>query len=390
MCALIIDEYREIQQAARKFTQNVLEPFVSEIESTGTIPPELIKQMAKHGYLGMRLDERFGGAGLSIFPYCLVLEEFSRSHRIFTLIASGTSGLTPTAIALRGTPQQQQKYLPGMVRGELSAAFALTEPEAGSDAAGMKTRASKIDGGWVINGSKHYISGGHTADFLMVMAVTDPDRGSRGGISAFLVDKGAPGFSVTRVDKTIASDVIQLATLSFEKCEVPDSALIGEVGGGFKLSMESLTEGRLGISCSCIGVAERVLADSVEHAKQRVTFGKKLSQRQAIQWMLADTATEIEAARALTYQTINDVENGLDVGTRPSMCKLYCSEMVGRAVDRAVQVHGGMGVIRGVPVERFYRDVRHYRVGEGTSEIQRILISRGLFGREERNSEKSK
>jgi len=381
MMAELPDEYREIRDAARKFTETVLEPFVPQIDETGEVPKDVVRLMAENGYLGMRLSEEHGGAGLSLFPYCLVLEEFSRSHRIFTLIAIGTSGLTPATIARHGTPEQRQKYLPGMVQGRISSAFALTEPDAGSDPAGMKTTARKTAKGWVINGRKHFISNGHRADFVMVMAVTDPEKRSRGGISAFLVDRGTPGFSVTRVDKTIASDAIQLAELTFEDCEVPDSALLGKVGAGFAMSMESLTEGRLSVACSCLGAADRVLEMSVEYAKQRVTFGKPLASRQAIQWMLADSATELAAARALTYQTIADADAGRQVGSRPSMCKLYASEMVGRVVDRAVQVHGGMGVIRGFPVERFYRDVRHYRVGEGTSEIQRIIISRDLFGR---------
>lgn len=374
-------EHSAIQDAARKFTESVLNPHVEEIDRTGEVPRAVIDAMSQNGFLGMRLPEEFGGAALGLFPYCLVLEEFSRSHRVFTLIASSTSGLAPAAIARHGTPDQRQKYLPGMVQGKMSAAFALTEPEAGSDPAGMKTTATKTGGGWVISGRKHYISGGHRADFVMVMAVTDSSLRGRGGISAFLVDKGTPGFSVTRVDKTIASDAIQLAELTFEDCHVPDEALLGEVGRGFSLSMESLTEGRLSVSCSCIGAADRMLEMATEYAKQRVTFGKPLAARQAIQWMLADSAVELAAARALTYETIADVDAGRDPGTKPSMCKLFASEMVGRVADRAVQVHGGMGVIRGFPVERFYRDVRHYRVGEGTSEIQRMIIARGMVGR---------
>ncbi|HET7160013.1 MAG TPA: acyl-CoA dehydrogenase family protein, partial [Burkholderiales bacterium] len=216
------------------------------------------------------------------------------------------------------------------------------------------------------------------ADFIMVMAVTDANKRARGGISAFLVDRGTPGFSVTRVDTTIGSPAIKLAELTFEDCRVDDSAVLGEVGQGFKIAMASLTEGRLSVACSCIGTADRVLEMATDYSLVRSTFGKPLAERQAIQWMLADSAVELTAARALTYATIRDFEAGIDVGSRPSMAKLYCSEMVGRVTDRAIQIHGGMGVIRGFPIERFYRDVRHYRVGEGTSEVQRMLIAREL------------
>jgi acyl-CoA dehydrogenase len=211
------------------------------------------------------------------------------------------------------------------------------------------------------------------------MAVNDPAKRAKGGITAFLVEPGTPGFRVTRVDGTIGSDAIKLAELSFEDCLVPDDAVLGEVGHGFRVAMASLTSGRLGVSCSCIGAADRLLEMSVSYAKERSTFGKPLAERQAIQWMLADSQVELSMARAYAYETLRRVQAGEDVGSAASICKLYCSEMVGRVADRAVQIHGGMGLVRGYPVERFYRDVRHYRVGEGSSEIQRMLIARDLL-----------
>jgi acyl-CoA dehydrogenase len=238
----------------------------------------------------------------------------------------------------------------------------------------------KKDGGWVLNGRKHYINGGATADVVMVMAVTDPEKRARGGISAFLVDRGTPGFSVTRVDTTMGSEAIKLAELTFEDCFVPDDAVLGQVGGGFRFAMESLDEGRLNVACACLGVADRVLSMAIEHARQRQTFGKPLSERQAIQWMLVDSAVELHAARAMAYDMLRRIDAGQDAGAGPSMVKLFCSEMVGRVADRSVQVHGGMGLIRGFPVERFYRDIRHYRVGEGSSEVQRMVIARRLLG----------
>lgn len=371
-------EAEEARTAVRKFVAGELEPLAKVIDDTGEMPREAIALLARNGYLGMRLHERYGGAGMGLAQYCLVLEELSRSHRAFTTVVGATSGNTPTAIQEFGSEEQRAKYLPGLTDGTRCTAFALTEPEAGSDSAAMKTRATRVSGGWVLNGRKHFINGGEKADFIMLMAVTDPEKRARGGITAFLVDRGTPGFSVTRVDTTIGSAAIKLAELTFEDCRVDDSAVLGEVGQGFKIAMASLTEGRLTVSCSCIGTADRVLEMASDHALARHTFGKALAERQAIQWMLADSAVELTAARALTYATVRDVEAGIDTGSRPSMAKLFCSEMVGRVTDRAIQVHGGMGVIRGFPVERFYRDVRHYRVGEGTSEVQRMLIAREL------------
>jgi acyl-CoA dehydrogenase len=374
-------EFKELRASVRRFTERELEPWALEVDRTGEIPAGLIETLRRGGYLGMRLPEEYGGGAVSFAQYCLVLEEFSRSHRIFTLIADGTSGLTPGAILRHGSAEQRRRYLPGLADGSLRAAFGLTEPEAGSDAAAIRTRVERRGNGWVINGRKHYISGAHIADFIMVMAVNDPAKRARGGITALLVDRGTPGMTVTRVDTTIGSEAIKLAELTFEDCAVPDDAVLGAVGEGFKVAMGSLTDGRLGVACSCLGAADRLIELSTAYAELRSTFGKKLAERQAIQWMLADSATELQAARALCYETLRQFEAGADIGSLAGMCKLYASEMVGRVADRAVQIHGGSGVMRGALVERFYRDVRHYRIGEGSSEIQRSLIARDLFKR---------
>ena len=211
------------------------------------------------------------------------------------------------------------------------------------------------------------------------MAVNDPEKKGRGGITAFLVDKDTPGLTISRVDTTIGSDPIKLAELTFENLELPHTAVLGEVGHGFRIAMESLTSGRMGVACSCLGAADRLIGMSASHANERSTFGKPLAERQAIQWMLADSAVELAQARALVYETLRQIAAGADIGAAASMSKLAASEMVGRVADRAVQVHGGMGLVRGFPVERFYRDIRHYRVGEGSSEIQRMLIAREVL-----------
>jgi acyl-CoA dehydrogenase len=327
----------------------------------------------------MLLPSDFGGGDFDLSTYCLVMEEMGRSHRVFTLLMDASSGLTPNAISKFGSTGQRDKYLTKLAQGTWSASFGLTEPDAGSDAGAISTKAEKRVGGWVINGFKHYISGAHRAQVIMVLAVTDPSKRSRGGITAFLVDKGTTGMSIDRVDKTIGSDPIQLSEIRLNECFVPDDAVLGEVGQGFAIAMSSLVSGRMGVSSACIGTADRLIEMAVEHAKTRQTFGKPLAERQAIQWMLADAAVELSLARALAYETLRRIDAGEDVGTAPSMVKLFCSEMVGRVADCVVQIFGGAGLIRGVPVERFYRDVRHYRIGEGASEVQRMLIARELF-----------
>lgn len=372
-------ELEELRGEVRRFTQRELEPLAREIDASGEIPQKAWDVMREAGYLGMRLPEAYGGTSASLSQMCIVLEEFSRVHRVLTGLIDATSGLTPSAFVRHGSREQREKYVRKLATGEMRAAFALTEPGAGSDSAAISTRAEKIDGGWKINGRKHFISGGHVADVIMVMTVTDTEKRARGGITALLVEKGTPGFTVTRVDTTIGSEAWKLAELTFEDCVVPDNAVMGKVGEGFRIAMESLTDGRMAVACCCIGAADRLLELMTEHAKERVTFGEPLASRQAIQWMLADTAVDIATARSLAYETLRQIEAGRHVGSAPSMCKLYCSEMVGRVTDRAIQVFGGQGLIRGFPIERFYRDVRHYRIGEGTSEVHRMVIARELL-----------
>jgi len=374
-------ELTQMREALRKFVRAELEPLESSIDATGELPSHVLPLMGKQGYLSMRLPVDVGGAGMGLFPYCLMLEEFSRSHRIFGLLASGGGGLTPMAIARHGTSEQCDRYLKPLMEGIKRTAFALTEPAGGSDNSAMTTQAKKTEGGWVINGRKHYINGAHEADFITVIAITDPVKRTRGGVTAFLVDRGTPGFNITRVDTTMGSGVIKLAEIEFSDCHVPDSAVLGQPGQGFDLAKESLRDGRMAVSCSCIGTADRLLEMSASYAKTRVTFGKPLAERQAIQWMLADSEVDLTAARAMVYETLRQIDAGVDVGTAPSVCKLYCSEMAGRIADRAVQIHGGMGIVQGYPIERMYRDVRHYRIGEGSSEIQRMLIAKDVLKR---------
>ena len=376
----INDTLAEMRQQLRGFVTAKLHPVAAEIDRTGQVPDAAWDLMRDQGLLGMLMPAQYGGMDADLPTYCIAQEELGRSHRVFTLILDYTSGLCPSGILKLGTEAQRERWLPGLASGRLRASFGLTEPDAGSDAASMKTRATKAPGGWVLNGRKHWISGANKADVIMLMAVTDPEKRARGGITAFLLEKGTPGFEVTRVDTTIGSEAIELAELTFTDCFLPDDAVLGEVGKGFAAAMGSLVHGRMGVSAACIGAADRLLEMSIEHAKNRTTFGKPLSERQAIQWMLADSAVELNACRAFMYEVLRQHAAGAELGQATAQVKLMCSEMVGRVADRAVQIHGGAGLVRGgLPVERFYRDIRHYRVGEGASEIQRMLIARELL-----------
>jgi len=370
---------REMRPHVRRFVMERMEPIARDMDAGQPLPKLAFQALRDQGYLGMRLPSAEGGGDFDLSTYCLVMEELSRSHRIFTLMLDASSGLTPIAISKFGTESQKNTYLPNLSKGEWVASFALTEPDAGSDAGAIKTRAQQDDGGWVLNGVKHYISWAHRAQVIMVIALTDPAKKAKGGISAFLVDKDTPGMKIPRVDKTIGSDAIELSEIHFTDCWVPNSAMLGQPGDGFGIAMSSLTAGRMGVSAACLGAADRLIELATEHALTRSTFGQALSERQAIQWMLADSATELAVARALAYETLRQIDAGQDPGIGPNMVKLYCSEMVGRVADRAVQIFGGSGLIRGFNVERFYRDVRHYRIGEGSSEIQRMLIAKSLF-----------
>jgi acyl-CoA dehydrogenase len=376
----VSEELAELRRGLRAFVEAELFPLAADVDRAGTIPRRAWDTLRRQGLLGLLLPTEYGGAAADLPTYCLAMEEVARAHRVFTLLLDATSGLTPVGILRHGTEAQRARWLPGLCAGDLRAAFGLTEPDCGSDAAALKTRAERVPQGWRLNGRKQWISGAHEADVVMVMAVTDPGKRGRGRISAFLVPRNTAGMAVTRVDSTIGSAAIQLADLAFDDCMVPEGALLGAEGEGFAIAMASLTHGRLGVSAACIGAADRLLAMSIAFAKSRQTFGAPLADRQAIQWMLADSAVEIETARAFTYDTLRRHALGQEIGPAASMAKLYCSEMVGRVADRAVQVHGGAGIVRGdFPVERFYRDVRHYRIGEGSSEIQRILIARHLL-----------
>jgi acyl-CoA dehydrogenase len=375
----ISPELAEMRAGLRRFAERELVPFARRMDAGGDYPEGLAQALASQRILGLRLSEEYGGAGMGLAEYCLVQEELARCHPIMPVLVASSSGLTPMAIQRHGTPAQRARYLPKLPRGESRTAFALSEPEAGSDAAAIRTRAVRDGAGWRISGGKQFISNADVADLFLVLAVTDPAKRGRGRVTGFLVERGTPGLHVGRIERTMGTDAWTVGEVMFDDCRVGDDAVLGEVGQGMSLALESLAEGRLSVASICLGTADRMLELSVDRAKSRSTFGAKLADRQAIQWMLADSATEVMTARALLYETIRAHLRGEPIATASSMCKLHCSEMAGRVADRAVQIHGAMGLMRGQEVERAFRDMRLFRIGEGSSEVQRMVIARGLL-----------
>jgi acyl-CoA dehydrogenase len=323
------------------------------------------------------MPEQYGGGGLNTLGTVIMREEVSKYFSSLTQsIFGGPEG--PSRILLAGTEEQIQKYLVPVIKGEQTCCFALTEPNAGSDAASIETSAVKDGDEWVVNGLKHFITNGPYADYAIVFAVTDREKRARGGITCFIVEKGTPGLSTGKIQKTMGGGDSQ-CELIFEDCRVPRENVLGEVGMGFITAMTFLGGGRLNIAAGAVGMTEKLLKASVEYAKQRVQFGKPIATRQAIQWMLADIATELYAARNMVYHTAWRIDQGEMMVKEIAMSKLYATELVNRAADVAVQVHGGMGYMKELPIERVYRGVRALRIVEGTSEIQRFIIARTLL-----------
>ena len=377
---LIPEDLKDLKNMVRTFVRKELMPLEEEVERTGKIPEEALQKMRELGFFGLTIPTEYGGSGIGTFGYCLAAEELGWAHSAFKTICGVNNGIGSKPIVLDGTEEQKRKYLPKIASGEYITAFALSEPGAGSDAANISTQAVRKGDRYIINGRKHFITNGPLADLITVLAVTDKEKRAHGGITAFLVEKGTPGFSVGQIHKTMGSRGVYHSELIFDNCEVPAENVIGKEGMGFITAMKTLDDGRLTLAASCVGTAERLLEMSTEYAKRRVTFGKPIAERQAIQWMLADSATEIYAAKMMVYATAIRYDKGERIPAEVAMTKLYATEMVNRVADRAVQIHGGMGWIQELPVERIYRDVRVTRLYEGTSEIQRIIIARNILG----------
>ncbi|MBI4831815.1 MAG: acyl-CoA dehydrogenase family protein [Candidatus Lindowbacteria bacterium] len=376
----IPEETRQLRDAVRRFVEREIIPLDEQVKGEDAIPIDIITEARRRsvaaGFYGMYMPEEVGGGGIPLMTAVIVFEDIARQGSRLARFALGAHG-GPTPILLACDEQQKERFLTPVMRGEKTNCFALTEPGAGSDAAAIQTSAVKDGDNYVLNGVKHFITNGPYADFAMVFAVTDRKLGARGGVTCFLVEKGTPGFLVARVQKTMAGDDLQ-AELAFQDCVVPAKNILGEIGQGFLLAMQWIGHGRLIIGAMCVGLSELLLKMSVDYAKQRVQFGKPIASRQAIQWMLADTATEIYGARMMLYNAAWKADRGENVVMETSMVKLNATEMVNRVADRAVQIHGGMGYMREFPIERIFREVRVLRIVEGTSEIQRFVISRFL------------
>ncbi|TKT74407.1 acyl-CoA dehydrogenase family protein [Aquamicrobium sp. LC103] len=377
---MISDECRMAVETVRRFVQGKVQPLEMEVERLGNIPPEKLAALKQEaialGLYALNMPEEVGGGGLSTLDMCLVEEQLGQTSD--ALIRRIFGQVYPMLMAC--SPAQREKYLLPTVKGEKICAMAITEPGAGSDAASISTTARLENGQWVLNGTKHFISDGDIADYVIVMALNDAEKRARGGITLFLVDRDTPGFSVARTQPMMGHRGYGHAELVFSDCRIPQDAVLGEVGGGFKLIMQSVSAIRLGhIGARCVGMAQRVLEMMRQHAATRKQFGSPIGDYQMIQKMIADSAIEIFAARSMVLDCARDIDLGLDPRDKVSMIKVFASEMLGKVADRGIQVFGGYGFTKELPLERIYRDARVTRIYDGTSEIHRMLVARSVI-----------
>ncbi len=383
----LTDEQQQLRRTVREFAEGEILPHVMEWDEASKFPSELIPKLAEMGFLGVIFPEKYGGAGMGYVEYAIIIEELSRVDGSVGIIVAAHNSLCTNHIYKFGSEEQKKKYVAPLAQGKKLGCWSLTEPEAGSDAGGTRTTAVKKDGGWVINGSKTFTTNGHYADVCVGMAVTDPAKKSH-GISAFIIEKGTPGFKPGKKENKLGLRASDTSEVVFTDCHVPAENLLGKEGEGFVNSLQILDGGRISIASLGLGMAQGAYEASVRYAKQRKQFGKAIAEFQAIQFKLADMATEIEAARLLTYQAawladraIASGDHDARITQESSMAKLYAGEVAVRVANEAVQIHGGYGFIKDYPAEKFYRDVKLCTIGEGTSEIQRLVIARQILGK---------
>ncbi len=373
------EEHKMIQKTAREFAEKEVRPLARELDETGKFPRETFRKAAALGFTGVYLPESYGGAGFDHVAYCLVIEEISRVCASTGVILSVCNTLFPDPILRFGTEAQKRKYVVPHARGEKIGCYCLTEPQAGSDAGNQKTTAVRRGDAYVLNGTKAWVTNGAVADTAIVYAVTDPAQGSK-GISAFIVESRFPGWKVVREEKKMGIIATATAEILLQDCQVPKENLVGEEGQGFKIALRTLDDGRVGIAAQATGIAQGAYEESLNYSQQRVAFGQPISSFQAIRFMLADMATEIEAARLLLRRAAWLQDHAERYSLEASLAKLFASEMAQRVCHKAVQIHGGYGFSRDYAVERMYRDQRITELYEGTSEIQRLVIARHLLG----------
>ena len=363
-----------------RFVRERLIPNESEVADTDEIPVKLVAEMRELGLFGLSIPEAYGGLALTMEEEALVAFEIARTSPAFRSLIGTNNGIGSQGIVIDGTEEQKQRYLPRLAAGDIIGSFALTEPGAGSDAASLRTSAVRDGDDYVLNGTKRYITNAPEASIFTVMARTDAEKRGAGAISAFIVEKGTPGLSLGKVDRKMGQQGAHTCDVIFENCRVPAANLIGgKEGVGFKTAMKVLDKGRLHIAAVCVGAAERMLDDALRYAMDREQFGKPISEFQLVQAMLADCRTEIYAARCMVLDAARRRDAGEDVSTEASCCKLFASEMCGRVADRCVHIHGGAGYVSEYAIERFYRDVRLFRIYEGTSQIQQLVIARNMI-----------
>ncbi len=372
------EEQKMIQEMARDFTENEIKPKAPELDKTERHPVEIVQKMAELNLMGIAIPDVYGGGGADIVSYAVALEEISRGCASVGVIMSVNNSLVCDPIYTFGTEEQKKKYLTPLASGKKLGCFGLTEPEAGSDAAAQKTTAVLQGDEWVINGKKNFITNGNVADYCVLMAMTDRSKGYK-GISCFIVDCKAPGFSVGVVEKKLGIKASGTAELIFEDYRLPKENLLGQIGQGFYVAMNTLDGGRIGIASQALGIARAALEAATEYSKTRVQFGKPISQLQAIQWMIADMATELDAARLLTLRAAFLKDHKMRYEKEAAMAKLYASEASSRITTKAIQIHGGYGYIQEYNVERHFRDARITELYEGTSEVMRLVISSNIL-----------
>ncbi len=372
------EDVRLVRDTLRRFVTDELDPIAAQVEAEARIPDDIVQGMADLGLFGLATPERYGGMDLSTLAQCVVMEELSRANLCFRVRIATNNGFGSQGLLLGGSEELKERWLPELAAGRATGAFALTEPEAGSDAASLRTTAVRDGDDYVLNGNKIYVTNADVADVFTVMTTVDRSLGFK-GMTAFLVERDTPGLTIGRTEPKMGLHGTQVAELVFEDCRVPAAARLGAEGEGFRTAMKLLDHGRLSIAASAVGAGQRLVEAMAEQAGTRVQFGKPIAANQAIQWMIADSATEVEAARLLVHRAAAKKDAGARVTKEASMAKVYATEVGSRVADRAVQVFGGMGYMRDNLAERYYRDLRVYRIYEGTSEIQRLVIARQVL-----------
>jgi hypothetical protein len=371
------EEQRMIQDAARSFVASEIAPYAATWDETGEFPSRALKGLAELGFFGMLVPESYGGCDIGHVAAATVLEEIAYGDAACATIVSVTNSVACMPILKFGTEAQKETFLRPLAKGDMLGAFCLTEPHAGSDAADLKTRAVLDGDAYVLNGVKQFITSGQHADIAIVFAVTDPAAGKR-GITAFIVPTNTPGYKVTAIEKKMGQHASDTAQIAFENCRIPVGNRLGEEGEGYKIALSNLEGGRIGIAAQCVGVARAALDAALRYAAERTAFGKPLVEHQAIAFKLADMATRIDAARLLYRQAAALRDAGQPCLKQASQAKLFASEMAEWVCSQAIQIHGGYGYLKDFPVEKYYRDVRVCQIYEGTSEVQRLVISREL------------